>query len=221
MTAFAPIVDGVTLPKNPLHIIDEGQGAQVPLLLGSNRDEWALFTVLIGMSVDHVKAGLQRILGEKAEAIHQAYVQAREDRSGEQAWVDMQSDLVFRVPAIRLAESQLPYAPIWMYRFDWASPAMSGQLGSCHALEMPFVWNSQSPFSYFLLDSAMTSAQPLIERIHATWATFIRTGNPNSTALPDWPIYALPQRATMILNETSQVVEQPQAELLPLWTGIV
>jgi para-nitrobenzyl esterase len=220
LAAFAPVIDGVTLPKYPLEVIDEGLGSQVPLLLGTNRDEWNLFTVLLGMSVDQVKAGMQRMFGEKAEEIHRVYVQAREDTSDDLAWVDMQGDRSFRIPAIRQAESQLPYAQVWMYRFDWSSPAMEGKLGSCHALEMPFVWNSQSLFSQFLLGEAIVSAQPLIDRIHTTWASFIRTGNPNSPALPDWPTYTLARRSTMILNETSQVLEQPQAELLPLWTGI-
>ena len=29
-----------------------------------------------------------------------------------------------------------------MYRFDWATPVFGGQLGACHALEIPFVFNN-------------------------------------------------------------------------------
>ena len=58
------------------------------------------------------------------------------------------------------------------------------------------------------------------EGLHTTWATFIRTGNPNNDTLPDWPTYSLANRSTMILNEVSGVLENPQAELLSLWAEI-
>ncbi len=222
MTAFAPVVDGVTIPKLPLQLIVEGQGSPVPLLLGANRDEWRLFTLMMGASIDGLKAGLQRVFGENTQRVHEAYMQARSDRSADLAWVDMQGDRSFRIPTIRQADAQLQYnVPVWMYRFDWPSPAFDGQLGACHALEMPFVWNTiASPFSQFLLGNAVASVQPLIDQIHTTWATFIRTGNPNNDLLPDWPAYTTAQRSTMIFNETSQVLENPQAELLPLWSDV-
>ena len=49
---------------------------------------------------------------------------------------------------------------------------------------------------------------------------FIRTGNPTTAALADWPRYELTHRTTMLLNEVSQVVDNPQAELLPLWETV-
>jgi carboxylesterase type B len=53
------------------------------------------------------------------------------------------SDLVFRMPAIRLAEGQVRLgAPVWMYRFDWESPAFGGVLGAAHAMVIPFVFNT-------------------------------------------------------------------------------
>jgi para-nitrobenzyl esterase len=71
-----------------------------------------------------------------------------------------------------------------------------------------------------LLGDDIAEIQPLIDRIHATWATFIRTGNLNPAAFADWPHYDLIHRTTMLLNEVSQVVEDPQAELLPLWENV-
>jgi para-nitrobenzyl esterase len=56
--------------------------------------------------------------------------------------------------------------------------------------------------------------------IMATWATFIRTGNLTPAAFADWPHYDLIHRTTMILNEVSQVVDDPQAELLPFWENV-
>lgn len=220
--AFAPVIDGVTLPKHPLELIAQGASLPVPLLIGSNRDEWRLFTVLLGGNMEEVKADLNQIFGAAIEQVHEIYTQGRADKAPDLAWIDMQGDRVFRIPAIRQAEAQVRQgAPVWMYRFDWASPLSGGELGACHGLEMPFVWNSlHTPFAQFLLGDAITQIEPLVERIHATWAMFIRTGNPTTAALADWPRYELTHRATMLLDEVSQVVENPQAELFPLWEAV-
>jgi len=47
-------------------------------------------------------------------------------------------------PAIRMAESQAPHQPenTFMYLFEYASHRLDGRLGSCHALEIPFVFDN-------------------------------------------------------------------------------
>jgi len=219
--AFAPVIDGVTLPNHPLELIAQGASHPVPLLIGTNRDEWRLFTLLLGGDMEKAKADLSKTFGAAIEHVHEIYTQSRADKAPDLAWIDMQGDRVFRIPALRQAEAQVG-VPVWMYRFDWASPAFGAQLGACHGIEMPFVWNGpHTPFAHFLLGDAIAEIQPLIDRIHSTWATFIRTGNPTSAAFVDWPRYDLSHRTTMLLNEVSQIVDDPQAELLPLWENVI
>lgn len=222
LEAFAPVIDGVTLPAHPLELIEQGAGLPVPLLIGTNRDEWRLFTVLLGGNMEEVKANLSQTLGAATEHVHEIYTQGRVDKAPDLAWIDMQGDRVFRIPAIRQAEAQVRQgAPVWMYRFDWASPASGGELGACHGIEIPFVWNRlHTPLVHFLLGDASEQIEPLVNRIHTTWAMFIRTGNPTTTVLADWPRYDLTHRATMLLNEVSQVVDHPQADILPLWDTV-
>lgn len=222
MEAFAPVIDGVSLPTHPLQLMAQGASLPVPLLIGSNRDEWRLFSVLLGGNMEAVKADLSQLFGAATGQVHEIYTQGRVDKAPELAWIDMQGDRIFRIPAIRQAEAQVRQgAPVWMYRFDWVSPTFGGELGACHGLEMPFVWNNlDTPFAQLLLSDAIAAIEPLVKRIHATWAMFIRTGNPNSAALADWPRYELTHRTTMLLNEVSQVVDDPQAEILPLWETV-
>lgn len=222
MEAFAPVIDGVSLPAHPLELMTQGASLPVPLLIGSNRDEWRLFTVLLGGNMEEVKADLSQLFGAATGQVHEIYTQGRADKGPELAWIDMQGDRIFRIPAIRQAEAQVRQgAPVWMYRFDWVSPTFGGELGACHGLEMPFVWNNlHTPFAQMLLGDAIAPIEPLVKRIHATWAMFIRTGNPNTAALADWPRYDLTHRTTMLLNEVSQVVDDPQAEILSLWETV-
>src|SRR6478609_8920149 len=44
--AFEPVVDGEWLPTAPLEAVAKGDAADVPLLIGTNRDEWNLFRIL-------------------------------------------------------------------------------------------------------------------------------------------------------------------------------
>ena len=53
------------------------------------------------------------------------------------------TDWWVRVPAIRLADAHAPApAGTFMYEFAWPSPAFDGRLGACHALEIPFVFDT-------------------------------------------------------------------------------
>ena len=86
---------------------------------------------------------LKQLFGDAAKPVLAIYTEARADQEPSLAWIDIMSDLVFRMPAIHLAEGQVRQgAPVWMYRFDWESPAFGGVLGAAHAMDIPFVFNT-------------------------------------------------------------------------------
>ena len=76
-----------------------------------------------------------------------AYRSARESR-GESIdpnamWVAIGTDVVFRWPSLQLAAAHAARGSrAYVYLFDWESPAFGGILGSCHALELPFVFGA-------------------------------------------------------------------------------
>jgi para-nitrobenzyl esterase len=218
--AFAPHIDGAALPKRPIEIIREGGSPAIPLLLGSNRDEWNLFEVFLGeVTVEPFREPMRAWLGPTLDRLLELYRARHRDRADMRAWVDLIGDVVFRIPAIRLAEAQAGHgAPVYMYRFDWKSPTFGGRLGAAHALELPFVWNRLDlPMAPILLGTDPSVAQPLATVVHATWAQFIKTGDPNGAGLPDWPRYDAERRATMLIDRTSTVVDDPDGDARALW----
>jgi para-nitrobenzyl esterase len=219
--AFSPIIDGETLPQHPSAMIAQGSAADVAILAGTNRDEWRLFALMSGgPKVDEVQ--LTQLFGDEAQRALAIYTEARADTSPELAWIDIMSDLVFRMPAIRLAELQVRQgAPVWMYRFDWQSPAFGGVLGAAHAVELPFVWNTLDPEISRRFTGDSPSSQPLADRMHASWAAFIRSGNPAIASLPAWPPYDLERRATMIFSDVPHVVDDPQGQVRALWKHVL
>ncbi len=219
--AFSPIIDDETLPQHPSAMIAQGSAADVAILAGTNRDEWRLFALMSGgPKVDEVQ--LTQLFGDEAQRALAIYTEARADTSPELAWIDMMSDMVFRMPAIRLAELQVRQgAPVWMYRFDWQSPAFGGVLGAAHAVELPFVWNTLDPEISRRFTGDSPSRQPLADRMHASWAAFIRSGNPAIASLPAWPPYDLERRATMIFSDVPHVVDDPQGQVRALWKHVL
>lgn len=215
--AFSPLIDGETLPQHPLAMIAQGSAADVTILAGTNRDEWRLFAMMSGgPKVDEEQ--LKRFFGEAAPQALAMYTEARPDQSLEMAWIDIMSDLVFRIPAIRLVEGQVQQgAQVWMYRFDWESPAFGGVLGAAHAMDIPFVWNTlDTPLARTFTGDSPTR-QPLADLMHGAWAAFIRSGNPGIANLPAWPPYDLDRRATLIFNNSPHVVDDPQGHVRALW----
>jgi para-nitrobenzyl esterase len=225
--AFTPYVDGVTLPKPPLDALRDGSADGVPILLGSNRDEWALFDAFVPGSTQLVMTQVKERLGPLADVLHARYLAARSDGNAQKAWVDVIGELGFRIPMIKLAEAQHGHGPLWMYRFDWTTP----MLGAAHAVEMPFTWNVvDSAFAQMVLGPP-DSLRPLAETMHGAWAKFIRTGEPTVHGPTvhgptvhgptvhgiEWPRYELPRRATMLFDRESRVADDPAGDLRALW----
>ena len=52
----------------------------------------------------------------------------------------------------------------------------------------------------------------LADKVSDAWIAFARTGNPNTPKLPPWPAYAATNRATMVINNESKVVNDPLRE---------
>jgi para-nitrobenzyl esterase len=222
--AFAPYVDGVSVPRDPIDAIREGAAAGIPLLAGSNRDEWALFAMFLGDAVvAPFKPLLRGRLGGALDPLLALHREAHADRSEARAWIDVIGDVVFRIPVIRLAEAQAAHAPVYLYRFDRASTAFGGRLGAAHATELPFVWNRLDlPMSRLLLGEDVAASQPLATAMHARWTQFLRTGDPNpaGSSLPQWPRYDAARRATLLLDDESKIVDDPGGDTRELWSAL-
>lgn len=210
---FQPVLDGATLPANPLETLAAGTWAGVPLLLGTNHDEGNLF-VPPDATGQHLERLLTPYTGpEQALALASGYPATPAGHSA------LLTDMVFWLPALQVAERQLPHAPIWMYRFDWSVPSGQPVPGAFHALELAFVWDALDlPAAQIFLSNA-PAPQPLAEAMHRAWLAFAHHHAPNGPGLLSWPRYELPARATLIFNTESHVEENPQRARRELWAG--
>ena len=122
------------------------------------------------------------------------------------------------MPAIRTADCHGVHTPqIWMYRFDRESPAHDGRLGSCHSLDIPFVWGTHGLADMQRFCGTGAGAERLSERVMASYLAFARDGNPATAETGDWPCYESERRATMLLGDEFEVVDAPLDTVRGFW----
>jgi len=219
---FQPVQDGTVLPDLPIRLLQAGEAADVDVMVGTNLDEWKLFSALDPRFSDLDRAGLVTAVrgalpGVDAEALVDAYRQNRPGASAPDLLGAITTDRVFRVPAIRVAEARADQGrPAYMYLFTWSTPAFGGRLGSCHALEIPFVFdNLHQPGVPFLCGDQ--PPQSLATGMNAAWASFARTGSP----APDWPTYQTDSRSTMVLDAEWRLEADPDGAERKVWEGLL
>lgn len=225
MMSLIPVIDGVVLPKHPKELLKEGSASNIPILIGTNKDEYRLFTFFdpIWKKNDPIEIEkiFQRTFRNRWSAIAEQFT--TDERELNQILYDqLMTMITFTSPAYQLAELQVKNnAPVWMYRFDWESRAFAGQLKSCHALEIPFVWNTINKPGIENFTGISPDRNELASKMHHAWIAFARSGNPNTTDLPDWSSYDLDNRTTMIFDTMCKVTCDPDRDARIKWENII
>ena len=225
MMPWQPSLDGDVIPAPPIERIAAGAAGDLDLIVGTNVDDWRLWSVVggvFGAMTDEMMTGPIRRYGYQSLAAYGlparaalAAYQARYPRAvpGD-VFALVQTDWWMRLPAIRLADAHADkIGRTYMYEFAWPAPG----LGAVHALEIPFVFDSVGPdvplFGPMLGSDA---PQELADTMHGAWVAFAAGGDPG----PDWPRYDLDRRATMRFDVSSKAVPDPRAWEREVWAGI-
>jgi para-nitrobenzyl esterase len=212
-TANSPTVDGKVLPIHPWDPAGPAISADIPLLIGYARTEETLYDRPTPEALALDEAGLKlraarRIGGDPARVID-AFRKAHPDATPWDLWILIATDHPRGTYSRELAKRKAAQAgaPVFLYRFDWETPEGGGHMRSPHTVEIPFVFNNIKVAGPLI--SKMPEAQALATRVSAAWVAFARTGNPNTPALPKWPVYSAASRDTMLFNDTSRVEQDP------------
>ncbi|MGD0499939.1 MAG: carboxylesterase family protein [Bryobacteraceae bacterium] len=190
---FAPIIDGYFLPESVAAIFAAGKQAQVPLLAGWNLDEAGDHTFFGGLAptLANYIARADALFGAQADAFLKAYA-ATTDAEAKRASEDFEGDQFIAYSTWKWidAHAQTSHAPIYRYRFDQTLPLAAGspagaQARAPHASEIEFVFNT--------LNSKQLPWRPEDRQVSDLmadyWTNFAKTGSPNFTGLPEWPVY--------------------------------
>ena len=206
---FRPVIDGEFLSEMPIEAVRAGQAAGVAALVGCLDEENKLFTAMLPQdppNEEDAVAQFDQLHGD-GRRLYDIYRAAREARGESLSAYEIQTaaggDKLFRVPAQRLLDAQSLHSDqTWCYLFDWKSPLMDGVLGSCHALDIPFVFGTHEVAPAFAGEGV--AANGLAELTMDTWLAFARTGNPSTDNLP-WPRWDPQTRQTVVLGESARI----------------
>ncbi|WP_338702374.1 carboxylesterase family protein [Streptomyces sp. Q6] len=212
LTPFSPVVDGEVLPEDPWTALAAGAARDVHLMVGHNRDEYRLFTVLAGRygatTADEASLALRRFgPGPQAEDDYRAAYPSA-DPSALQELV--MSDWLFRMPSQRLAEAQAAGGgTAYLYELAWRSPT----LGAAHALDVPLVFGTlDNDFSrMFFGGGAPAEAVALSAEMGEAWTAFAEHGQPG------WAPYLPGERLTRIFDAPSTTASYPQESSRRIW----
>jgi para-nitrobenzyl esterase len=211
-----PVIDAEILSDLPIKLIAAGAGAGVDVLVGTNTDEYNFFLVppgTIDVIGENALVRLSQAYNFPLEETLAIYRDLHPGASPGELYSALATDWFFRVPAIRLAEARVAHGEAaYMYEFAWRSPQLGGRLGSCHALELAFVFDNLHQEANRGLVGA-NAPQIVADTMHSAWVAFAQHGNPG------WSRYDLERRATMRFDLISEVIDDPQAVARKVWEG--
>jgi len=227
---FKPVVGRGALPQRPIDAIAGGLSAEVPVVVGACRDEEKLFSLWDPAARELDEAGLVKridaVVPGQGHQLVDVYRSARAARGADtspyELFCAVETDRVFRMPAVRLAEAQSRHQPAtWSYLVTWESTAMGGKLGACHGIDLPFVLGQVGSRSVGMFAGSGPDAERLSREMMGAWIAFAHTGDPNHPDLMTWPGYDEECRSTIFFGRETQQVDAPLEDERRAWEGIL
>ncbi|BBZ31239.1 carboxylic ester hydrolase (plasmid) [Mycolicibacterium madagascariense] len=214
--AFQPVVDGEILTAHPVTAARAGATNGMELLIGTNADEYGLFTAPTGlgdrMTADMLRSSVDRLVDDDPLGLIARYRAEMPTASAAQLFVAIQSDWFCRVPTVLYADARRDAgADCFMYEFTWRPTTFGGHLGACHTLEIPFVFDTlKDPWGGAL--RGRDAPQELADQMHTAWTSFVTRGHPG------WEPYGAARRVRQF-DLPGAVVTDPHPWRRAAWEG--
>jgi para-nitrobenzyl esterase len=207
-----PIVDGYFLPEDVGKVFAEGKQNDVPVLLGSNKDEGTFF--LQPTTAEKYKEQIHRRYGDQAEAFLKIYPANTDEEANASQLAAFRDELGWVMRNWAALQTKTGKSKAYVYYFTHEPPEMTSTsprggrgTGATHGAEAAYVFQNLLP------PRPWTDAdRQLADTISSYWVNFATSGDPNGKGLPKWTSWKPDQR--MILGDKVEMGSGlPQAQV--------
>ena len=183
------IIDGWFLPENPADIFAAGKQNDVPLLVGSNKDEGTFF--VRGGTADQFLEQSHRRFGDLTDTFLKLYPAGSDEEALASRLAAFRDELGFVMRKWAEMQAKTGKSKAYLYYFTHEPPSGNGPSprggfasGATHGAEAQYV------FENLLGNRPWTDLdRQLAGTISSYWVNFATTGDPNGKGLPRWPVF--------------------------------
>jgi para-nitrobenzyl esterase len=218
---YEPCVDGWVVPDLPLNIFEASKQQNVPLLIGSTSDEWALFEMLSRPTLDGYTAYVNKTFGDEAQQVLAMYP-ASDDKEAAVSEKQVITLFTFTCPAKVYAGAMSNVeSPAYFYQFTRVPPG--SKIGAFHGLDINYVFGNFRPIlsplkaEQYFDDTDRAVSQTMMNY----WTAFAAAGDPNKEGLTKWPVYDTNTGQYMDLGDTIQVKSGLYTETCDLFMNTI
>jgi para-nitrobenzyl esterase len=221
-----PVVDGWFLPDEPASIFAQGKQNDVPILVGSNKDEGTFFSQPTTAAA-WIERARQRY-GDLADQFLKLYPAGSDAEANASELAAFRDELGWVQRNWARLQSKTGKSKGYLYYFTHEPPATPGTApgpggfpargsGATHGAEAPYV------FENLLGNRPWTDLdRKLSDTISSYWVNFAENGDPNGKNLPKWSPFDDKKNTRMVLGdivETGPGLTQAQVEFFQAWYG--
>lgn len=217
MGGFSPVPDGTIIPQHPYDPEPSPNAADIPMLICSTTNESSpsmtdasLENITLDEVVERVseRAGFGAGFGDSAKEVVDAYAKAFPDKKPVEIWSLISSNRQGTVNLANAKSRQEP--PVFVAWFGWQPPLFDNRMRAFHCSDICFWFYNTD----FMLSHTGGGERPrkLSEKMAGSLLQFMKAGDPNGGGLPEWPRYTSENGETMVLDDVSEVKNDPDRE---------
>jgi len=205
-----PVLNNVSITRDPFNPDGPPQSADVPLLIGCNRTEGTSLTPADSpnhsLTWETLPAAIKQAFPSKNEtAVIDLYKAKHPDIEAPELYFMATADNTFFRGSVTVADRKANQggAPVFFYMLDWETPVMGGKRYVPHALDIGMVFDNVAKSES--MSGTGADAQAIADQMSESWLAFAKTGNPANAKVGDWPAYTAAQRNMMVFRTTPGV----------------
>jgi para-nitrobenzyl esterase len=206
-----PVVDGWLIPEDPGAVFAAGKQTDVPVLVGSNRDE----SFGAARSAEQFTEQAHRRFGEMADSYLKIYPAASDEQARESAFFSGRDEMAFVMRNWARLDAKPGKSKSYVYYFtQQRPPASNGKEGGAfapgphgsatHVSEILYVFNH--------LDNSRpwTDAdRQVADTMSSYWVNFAANGDPNGQGLAKWQTYDGKAATAMVFGKQPEGTQAP------------